>query len=74
VEHGATQPARAAATITNPTLIADGTLDRLDSVGNSHAVARLIPGAKLELYPDAGQAFLFQDQTAVIRRIESFLG
>ena len=62
------------ATITVPTLIADGTVDRLDPVFNSNALGELIPGAKLELYPDAGHAFLFQDETAFVPLIESFLG
>jgi pimeloyl-ACP methyl ester carboxylesterase len=61
------------AKITAPTLVADGTLDRLDPVINSHALAKLIHGAKLVLYPDAGHAFLFQDETAFIPVIESFL-
>ena len=70
-----TDPAgRQAATITAPTLIADGTADRLDPPANSHTLAGLIPGAKLTLYPGAGHAFLFQDQTAFITLIESFLG
>jgi pimeloyl-ACP methyl ester carboxylesterase len=61
-------------TIAEPTLVADGTLDRLDPVANSHTLANLIPGAKLTLYPDAGHAFLFQDQPAFTTVIESFLG
>lgn len=65
-----TQPAK----ITVPTLIADGTDDQLVPLANSHTLARLIPGATLTLYPDAGHAFLFQDQTAFIPLIESFLG
>jgi pimeloyl-ACP methyl ester carboxylesterase len=70
-----TDPAgRQPATITAPTLIADGTADRLDPLANSQTLARLIPGAKLTLYPDAGHAFLFQDQAAFITLIESFLG
>ena len=63
-----------AATIAAPTLIADGTADRLDPLANSHTLASLIPGAKLTLYPDAGHAFLFQDQAAFLPLIESFLG
>ena len=63
-----------AANIAVPTLIADGTADRLDPLANSHTLARLIPGAKLTLYPDAGHAFLFQDQAAFVPLIESFLG
>jgi pimeloyl-ACP methyl ester carboxylesterase len=61
-------------TIAIPTLIADGTLDQLDPLTNSRAVARLIDRATLKLYPDAGHAFLFQDQTSLIPLIESFLG
>jgi pimeloyl-ACP methyl ester carboxylesterase len=63
-----------AAGITAPTLIADGAADRLDPLANSHALAGLIPGAKLTLYPDAGHAFLFQDQADFIPLVESFLG
>jgi pimeloyl-ACP methyl ester carboxylesterase len=62
------------ATITAPTLLADGVVDRLDPVANSHLLARLIPGARLDLYPDAGHAFLFQDYTAFAPLVESFLG
>jgi pimeloyl-ACP methyl ester carboxylesterase len=57
-----------------PTLITDGTADLLDPVANSHTLASLIHGARLTLYPDAGHGFLFQDQTALIPRIESFAG
>jgi pimeloyl-ACP methyl ester carboxylesterase len=59
--------------ITAPTLVADGTRDALDPTPNSHALAALIPGAKLLLYPDAGHAFLFQDQAAFLPALESFL-
>jgi pimeloyl-ACP methyl ester carboxylesterase len=62
------------AKIAVPTLIADGTADRLDPLANDHALAGLIHGAKLTLYPDAGHAFLFQDQAAFIPLVESFLG
>ena len=61
------------ATIAAPTLIADGTVDRLDPVTNSHTLAKLIPGAKLDLYRDAGHAFLFQDQASFLTVIETFL-
>jgi pimeloyl-ACP methyl ester carboxylesterase len=56
-----------------PTLVADGAADRLDPMANSHLLARLIPGATLKLYPDAGHAFLFQDDTAFAMLIDSFL-
>jgi pimeloyl-ACP methyl ester carboxylesterase len=61
------------ATITVPTLVADGTLDRLDPVANSQTLAKLIHGAELRLYPDAGHAFLFQNQANVVPTIDSFL-
>jgi pimeloyl-ACP methyl ester carboxylesterase len=69
-----TDPAgRKAATIAVPTLIADGTVDQLDPTTNSHTLTNLIPGAKLHLYPDAGHAFLFQDQASFAPAIDSFL-
>jgi pimeloyl-ACP methyl ester carboxylesterase len=63
-----------AAKIAAPTLIADGTEDQFVPLANNHILASLIPGARLTLYPDAGHAFLFQDQTAFVPLIESFLG
>ena len=62
-----------AAVIAVPTLVADGTADRLDPVANSRTLAGLIPGATLRLYPNAGHGFLFQDETAFVPVIESFL-
>jgi pimeloyl-ACP methyl ester carboxylesterase len=61
------------AAISVPTLIADGTADQLDPLANSYRLADIIPGAKLTLYPDAGHAFLFQDEAAFIPLVESFL-
>ena len=70
-----TDPAGARdATISAATLIADGTADRLDPLANSRVLASLIRGSKLELYPDAGHAFLFQDEAAFVVTVESFLG
>jgi pimeloyl-ACP methyl ester carboxylesterase len=70
-----TDPAgKRTAALAVPTLIADGAADRLDPVANSHALARLIPGSTLRLYPDAGHAFLFQDGAVFLRLVESFLG
>ena len=56
------------------TLVADGTADALDPAANDRQLAALIPGAQLVLYPGAGHAFLFQDQTAFVPRLERFLG
>jgi len=69
-----TDPAgRKIARISVPTLITDGTDDQLDPVANAHILARLIPGARLVLYPDAGHGFLFQDRASFASLIESFL-
>jgi pimeloyl-ACP methyl ester carboxylesterase len=60
--------------IAAPTLVADGTEDALDPVSNDHMLARLIPGARLILYPDAGHGFLLQDTASFVSELESFLG
>ena len=39
--------------------MADGTTDRLGPVANDYALAQLVRGVRLKLYPDAGHAFLF---------------
>jgi len=59
--------------ISAPTLIADGTEDQLDPTSNSRAIAGLIPGAKLLLYPDAGHGFLFQEGAPFALTVQSFL-
>jgi alpha/beta hydrolase fold len=59
--------------ISIPTLIADGTVDRIDPLSNSRTLAELIPKSRLVLYPDAGHAFLFQEATPVAFAIDSFL-
>jgi pimeloyl-ACP methyl ester carboxylesterase len=61
------------ASIAVPTLVADGTIDVADPVSNARALAKLIRGAKLQLYPDAGHAFLFQDESSFVPLVESFL-
>jgi pimeloyl-ACP methyl ester carboxylesterase len=57
-----------------PTLVADGTLDRLDPVANDRMLAATVPGATLILYPGAGHAFLFQDAASFLPSLEQFLG
>jgi pimeloyl-ACP methyl ester carboxylesterase len=64
---------RKIARISVPTLIADGADDQVDPVANDHALARLIPRARLVLYSDAGHAFLFQEPTRFASLIQSFL-
>lgn len=56
-----------------PTLVADGTLDRLDPVPNDRLLADTVPGARLILYPDAGHAFLFQDLASFLSAVQRFL-
>ncbi|HUX04267.1 MAG TPA: alpha/beta hydrolase [Acidimicrobiales bacterium] len=70
---GADPAGRRGESITAPTLVADGSLDRLVPVINDHTLARLIAGARLVLYPNAGHAFLFQEQIAFVPLVESFL-
>lgn len=61
------------AKITVPTLLADGDDDRLDPAANIHLLAVLIKGATVDLYPDAGHAFLYQDYSSFASSVESFL-
>ena len=56
-----------------PTLVADGNEDALDPVTNDQILESTIPGAQLVIYPDAGHAFLFQDSSAFVPRMEQFL-
>lgn len=46
--------------ITAPTLVIHGTLDRLLPAGNGELIARLIPGARLELFEDVGHLFFWE--------------
>jgi pimeloyl-ACP methyl ester carboxylesterase len=71
--HGGDAAGRRTSTISAPTLVADGTEDQLDAESNSRAIARLIPGAKLVLYTDAGHGFLFQEGTPFAATVQSFL-
>jgi pimeloyl-ACP methyl ester carboxylesterase len=71
--HGADDAGRLTSRISVPTLVADGAEDQLDSMSNSRAIASLIPGARLVIYPDAGHGFLFQEGTPFAVTVESFL-
>lgn len=70
---GQDRAGRRVASIGARTLIADGTADRLDPAVNATVLAGQIGGSTLVRYPDAGHAFLFQDQSAFIPVVESFL-
>ncbi len=56
-----------------PTLVADGDADRLDNIANDQRLTSLIPNSRLLLYPDAGHAFLFQDEAAFVPVVDAFL-
>jgi pimeloyl-ACP methyl ester carboxylesterase len=56
-----------------PTLVADGIEDKTVAIANDRTVARLIHGARLVLYPDAGHAFLFQEGTPFVLLVKSLL-
>jgi pimeloyl-ACP methyl ester carboxylesterase len=57
-----------------PTLLADGADDRLDPATNTRALGRLIRGARVRFYPDAGHAFLYQDYSSFAMTVAAFLG
>ena len=59
--------------ISQRTLVADGTSDRLTPPGNSRTLARRIPHSKLILYRDAAHGFLSQDHAAFSRAVTKFL-
>lgn len=66
---GRVPAARRVGSIRVPTLVADGADDLVDPAANSRALARLIPGARLALYRDAGHAFFSQRWRAVVARV-----
>lgn len=57
-----------------PVLVADGAEDALNPVANDRELARAIPHAQLDLYPDASHGFLFQDEPAFLARLHRFWG
>jgi pimeloyl-ACP methyl ester carboxylesterase len=71
---GSDAAGRQVASVKVPTLVADGAEDALDPVSNDRQLAGLIKGAQLALYAGAGHAFWFQDESAFLDRLASFLG
>lgn len=56
--------------ITTPTLVVHGTVDRMLPAANGGLIARLIPGARLELFDDVGHLFFWErpaESAALIR-------
>ena len=71
---GSDPAGREVASVKVPALVADGTEDALDPVSNDRQLVGLIKGAQLALYAGAGHAFWFQDESAFLGRLASFLG
>jgi pimeloyl-ACP methyl ester carboxylesterase len=59
--------------VTVATLAADGAEDRFNPVFNTRLLAKLFRNSKLEIYKDAGHAFLFQPDTKYVTRVNAFL-
>jgi pimeloyl-ACP methyl ester carboxylesterase len=60
--------------ISAPTLVADGAEDPLGPTADDRELATVIPHATLVIYPDAAHAFMFQDASTFVPRLEQFLG
>ena len=56
-----------------PTLVAGGSQDVVVPPANVRAIARRIPGARLDLYRGAGHAFLFEDRRRFAAAVDAFL-
>ncbi len=60
--------------ITQPTLVANGDNDVMVPTKNSYLLARHLPNARLNIYPDAGHGFLFQYPAEFGAEVNAFLG
>lgn len=56
-----------------PALVANGDHDRMVPSGNTHDLARRIPGAQLVIYPDAGHGGVFQYHADFVLKALAFL-
>ena len=63
----------ARASLRTPVLAAGGVLDRVVPPANLERIAGRVPGARLELYPGAAHAFLFQQRERFARSLSAFL-
>lgn len=70
---GAEPVGRRIGSITEPTLVADGAEDALVPQPNAAELVSAIHGSHKVIYPHAGHAFLFQDQTEFLARVTAFL-
>jgi pimeloyl-ACP methyl ester carboxylesterase len=55
------------------TLAADGAEDHFNPVFNTRLLAKLFRNSELQIYEDAGHAFLFQPDTNYVTRVNAFL-
>ncbi|KUO07216.1 alpha/beta fold hydrolase [Streptomyces sp. DSM 15324] len=60
--------------IQQPVLVANGDSDRMVPSKNSHDLARRLPDAELEIYPDAGHGGIFQFHDQFVKTALEFLG
>jgi pimeloyl-ACP methyl ester carboxylesterase len=63
-----------AASIRQPTLVANGDFDAMTPAINSHILGEHLPNARVRIYPDAGHGFLFQWAEAFAELVIEFLG
>jgi pimeloyl-ACP methyl ester carboxylesterase len=69
----ATQKPSDLSSIRQPVLAANGDQDRMVPSGNSVDLARRLPNARLELYPDAGHGGVFQYHREFVEEVLAFL-
>lgn len=60
--------------ITAPTMVLHGTADNVIDVRNASLLAERIPGARLELLPELGHLFFWDDPNLTVALVENFLG
>ncbi len=70
---GGMSSGKAISSVKAPTLIADGEDDLLIPTPNAYELHSVLKNSQVLLYPDAGHAFLFQDQNQFAPSLISFL-
>ncbi|WP_405864030.1 MULTISPECIES: alpha/beta fold hydrolase [unclassified Streptomyces] len=67
------EPPQDLSVIHQPVLVANGESDRMVPTKNSHDLARRLPNAELEIYPDAGHGGIFQFHRQFVETALEFL-
>ena len=57
-----------------PLLVTNGAEDIVNPSANAQLIAGRVPRARVQLFPGAGHAMLFQDSSAFVRSVVSFVG